>query len=99
MTTVTDPIIDSWYKDVENKLKFKVVAIDENDDSIEVQYLNGDIGEYDNDSWYNSTFDYIEDPEDWSAPFDDIETDDLGYSDTDSHKPNDEDVDIDNYLE
>jgi hypothetical protein len=99
MTTVTDPIIDSWYKDVENKLKFKVVAIDENDDSIEVQYLNGDIGEYDNDSWYNSTFDYIEDPEDWSAPFDDIETDDLGYSDTDSHKPNDEDMDIDNYLE
>ncbi len=99
MTTVTDPIIDSWYKDVENKLKFKVVAIDENDDSIEVQYLNGDIGEYDNDSWYNSTFDYIEDPEDWSAPFDDIETDDLGYSDTDSHKPNDEDMDIENYLD
>ena len=99
MTTVADPIIGSWYKDVENNLKFKVVAIDENDDSIEVQYLNGDIGEYDNDSWYNSTFDYIEDPEDWSAPFDDIETDDLGYSDTDSHKPNDEDVEIDNYLE
>ncbi|WP_262965351.1 DUF6763 family protein [Methylobacter psychrophilus] len=99
MTTVTDPIIDSWYKDVENKLKFKVVAIDENDDSIEVQYLNGDIGEYDNDSWYNSTFDYIEAPEDWSAPFDDIETDDLGYSDTDSHKPNDEDMDIENYLD
>ena len=38
MTTVADPIIGSWYKDVENNLKFKVVAIDENDDSIEVQY-------------------------------------------------------------
>jgi hypothetical protein len=97
MATVADPIIGSWYKDVENSLKFKVVAIDE--DTIEVQYLNGDIGEYDNDSWYGSTFDYIEDPEDWSAPFDDIETDDLGYSDTDKHRPNADDMDIDDYFD
>ena len=68
MTTVADPIIGSWYKDLENNLTFKVVTIDEVDDSIEVQYFNGDIGEYDRDSWYNSTFDYIEEPEDWSAP-------------------------------
>ncbi len=98
MTTVADPIIGSWYKDVENNLKFKIINIEESDDSIEVQYLNGDIGEYDHDSWYHSTFDYIEDPEDWSAPYDDIETDDLGYSDTDRHNPNPEDVDIDDYL-
>ena len=95
MTTITDPIIASWYKDVENDLTFKVVAIDEKDDSIDVQYINGDIGEYDNDTWYNSTFDFIEAPEDWSAPFDEIETDDLGYSDTDSHvNPNEKDMDI-----
>ncbi len=99
MTTVADPIIGSWYKDVENNLSFKVVAVEESDDSIEVQYLNGDIGEYDYESWYNSTFDYIEAPEDWSAPFDDIEPDDLGYSDTDAHKPNPEDMDLDDYLD
>jgi hypothetical protein len=85
MSTITDPVIGQWYKDVENNLTFKVVATDESDDSIEVQYFNGDIGEYDLDSWYNSTFDYIEEPEDWSAPFDDLEADDLGYSDPDTH--------------
>lgn len=95
MTTITDPVIASWYKDVENDLTFKVVAIDENDDTIEVQYINGDIGEYDNDTWYNSTFDFVEAPEDWSAPFDEIETDDLGYSDPDKHiNPNQENMDI-----
>lgn len=98
MTTIADPIIGSWYKDLENNLTFKVIAVDDSDDTIEVQYLNGDIGEYDHDSWYNSTFDYIEDPEDWSAPFDDIENDDLGYSDTDRHRPNPEDMDIDDYI-
>ena len=87
MTTVADPIIGSWYKDVENNLLFKVVAIDDKNDAIEVQYYDGDIGEYDHESWYASTFDFIEEPEDWSAPFDDLENDDLGYSDPDSHGP------------
>jgi len=99
MTTVADPIIGSWYKDLESKLKFKVIAIDEKDDAIDIQYLNGDIGEYDNDTWYSSSFDCIEAPEDWTIAFDGIEVDDLGYSDTDEHKPNIEDVDIDDYLD
>jgi len=95
MTTIADPIVGNWYKDLENNLQFTVVNID--DDAIDVQYLNGDIGEYDHDSWYNSTFDRIEDPEDWSAPFDDLEPDDLGYSDNDKHLP--ENVDLDGYLD
>jgi hypothetical protein len=99
MATVADPIIGSWYKDVENSLKFRVVAIDDTDDSIEVQYLNGDIGEFDNDTWYASTFDIIEDPEDWSAPYGEMEIDDLGYSDNDEHKPNAEDMDIEDYFD
>ena len=100
MTTITDPVIGRWYKDIENDLTFKVVAIDETDDSIEVQYLNGDIGEYDNDTWYNSTFDFVEAPEDWSAPFDELEADDLGYSDPDTHlKPEQENMDISDMLD
>ncbi|MFA5984624.1 MAG: DUF6763 family protein [Methylococcaceae bacterium] len=99
MATITDPIISNWYKDVENNLTFQVIAVDDNDDSIEVQYFNGDLGQYDHESWYNSTFDYIEDPEDWTAPFDDIEVDDLGYTDTDLHEPDPEDMDIEDYLD
>jgi uncharacterized protein DUF6763 len=99
MVTVTDPVIGSWYKDVENNLQFRVVAIEDSSDAIEVQYYNGDIGEYDTDTWYNSTFDYIEDPEDWSAPFDKVETDDLGYSDPDLHEPNLSDMDLGDWLD
>lgn len=100
MSTITDPVIDRWYKDVENNLTFKVVAIDENDETIEVQYVNGDIGEYDNETWYNSTFDYIEAPEDWSAPYGTLETDDLGYSDTDKHiQPDQEGINISDLLD
>lgn len=100
MTTITDPVIGRWYKDFENNLTFKVVAIDTKDETIDVQYANGDLGEYDNDAWYASTFDYIEDPEDWSAPFDEMELDDLGYTDTDRHaRADSEDLDISDFLD
>jgi hypothetical protein len=99
MATITDPVIERWFKDVENNLTFKVVAIN-GDESIDVQYVNGDIGEYDKDSWYNSTFDYIEAPEDWSAPYGQLETDDLGYSDNDIHtNPDQEDMDLADMLD
>ncbi len=100
MTTITDPVIGRWYKDVVNNLTFTVVAIEEDSDFIEVQYLNGDIGEYDNETWYNSTFDYIEAPEDWSAPYDDLEMDDLGYTDPDLHgNPDQDDLDFSDYYD
>ncbi len=100
MTTITDPVLHRWYKDIENNLTFKVVAIDSKDQSVEVQYQDGDIGEYDIDTWYNSTFDYVEAPEDWSAPYGDIDTDDLGYSDTDKHvSPDQENMNISDLLD
>jgi hypothetical protein len=98
MANLADPVIENWYKDAVNNLVFKVVAIDESDETIEVQYLDGDIGEYDKESWYGSGFDYIEAPEDWSAPYDDVEVDDLGYSDADIHiNPGRDDMDFSDY--
>ncbi|MEQ1638035.1 MAG: DUF6763 family protein [Methylococcales bacterium] len=99
MSTITDPIIDSWYKDLENNLIFKVLTIEDKGDTIEVQYLDGDLGSYDKESWYNSTIDFIEAPEDWSAPFDDMEEDDLGYSDTDMHRQGFDDLSSGDWLD
>lgn len=44
-----NPEVGLWYRDIENRL-FEVVAL-ENEDSIEVQYYDGDITEYDRESW------------------------------------------------
>lgn len=99
MATITDPIIDNWYKDLENNLTFKVLTIEDQGDTIDVQYLDGDIGTYDRESWYNSTIDYIETPEDWSAPYDDMEEDDLGYSDTDTHRREYSDINAGDWLD
>ena len=46
---LSNPEIGLWYRDIDNRL-FEVVAI-ENEDAIEVQYYDGDITEYDRESW------------------------------------------------
>jgi len=81
----TSALLENWYQDTVTGRTFRVVAIDRAADSIEIQYFNGDLGEYDFASWAESNFHAIEAPEDWSGPFDDLELDDMGYSDPDSH--------------
>jgi hypothetical protein len=98
MSTV-DPILENWYQDATTGRTFRIVAIDEEADAIQVQYFNGDIGEYDFASWLESGFLPIEAPEDWSAPFDVAEVDDLGYTDTDIHAPEMRDITLDDLLD
>lgn len=84
--TATTAKLENWYQDSATGRTFRVVAVDKAGDSIEIQYFNGDIGEYDFASWAESGFQMIEPPEDWSGPFDDVELDDMGYSDPDRHE-------------
>ena len=44
-----NPEVGLWYRDIDNRL-FEVVAL-ENEDAIEVQYYDGDVTEYDRESW------------------------------------------------
>jgi hypothetical protein len=94
-----DPILNNWYQDGETGRTFLVVAIDANGDSIDVQYANGDLGEYDAAAWEESAFFPIEAPEDWSAPFGDVEIEDLGYSDPDRHGVDRQEITLDDLLD
>lgn len=44
-----NPEVGLWYRDIQNRL-FEVVAL-EDEDAIEVQYYDGDVTEYDRESW------------------------------------------------
>ena len=83
-----DPIIGNWYRNQETGNDFEVVALDEDAQTFEIQYFDGEVEELDLDAWYEQPIEGIEAPEDWSGPFDELEADDLGYED-------DEDVDAD----
>ena len=97
--SLANPVMDNWYKDAQSDRSFRVVAIDAETDGIEVQYLDGDIGEYDTAAWNDSAFYPIAPPEDWSAPFDDVELDDMGYSDPDLHGRDRDNLSLDDLLD
>ena len=45
------PIIGTWYQDIETKQRFEIVAIDEKQRTVEVQYYDGDISEFEMETW------------------------------------------------
>lgn len=82
MPTENEPTVGNWYKDLQGR-SLEVVAVDDEEETVEVQYFGGEIEELSFDSWYDAELVTIEPPEDWSGPFDDLERDDLG----DTEKP------------
>lgn len=74
--------LGQWYAQQEKGQRFRVVAIDETDELVEIQHFDGDVEELEFDTWLQLEVEPIEAPEDWTGPIDDIERDDLGYTET-----------------
>lgn len=70
------PLIGSWYRDISGNL-FEVVALDDDDATVEIQYFDGSIEELDLDMWWDTPMEAVEPPEDWSGSLD-IEREDYG---------------------
>jgi hypothetical protein len=55
--------------------------MDEDEGVIEIQYFDGELDEIEFDAWSQMGVESISPPEDWSGAYDDLERDDLGYTD------------------
>lgn len=71
-----------WYARWDKGEIFQVVGYDPNSRTIETQTFGGDIDEVDLEMWAGLPLAFAEPPEDWTGPVDDVERDDLGYSET-----------------
>lgn len=83
MPTEIDPIVNNWYQHGDKGQEFEVVDIDKKRGLVEIQYFDGGLDEIDLDTWYDLDIELIEAPEDWTGPVDDIERDDIDYTETD----------------
>lgn len=70
------PVVGDWYRNLKGEL-FEVVAIDDEDGTVSIQYFDGSLEATDLDSWFELSVEPIEPPEDWSGPLD-IEREDYG---------------------
>jgi len=63
------PAIGSWYQELATGQLFEVVAVDEKYGTIEVQYGDGDIAEFEMESWGRLEITLTNAPEEGSAIF------------------------------
>jgi hypothetical protein len=70
------PVLGAWYKDLQTQEVFEVVDWDPSNLTIETQYLDGEVSEYDLDAWREMFLEAIEAPEDWRTAFE-LDDDDL----------------------
>jgi hypothetical protein len=63
------PVIGGWYKDLQSDALFEVIDWDPTTLTIETQYLDGEVSEYDLDAWREMRLQHAEAPEDWRAAF------------------------------
>ena len=63
------PVVGGWYKDLQSDALFEVVDWDPANLTIETQYLDGEVAEYDLDAWREMRLERAEAPEDWRAAF------------------------------
>ncbi len=76
MASEYDPRIGDWYKNVYGDT-FEIVALDREDQTLEIQYFDGTVEEIDLDAWQEQSVISVEPPEDWSGSLD-IEREDYG---------------------
>lgn len=81
MGTRLHPVVGQWYSHRDKGDLFQVVAVDEEDGTVEIQEFDGALDELDLDEWYQQSLEAAEQPEDWSGPVDDVEPDEFGYTD------------------
>jgi hypothetical protein len=71
-----EPAAGQWYENLEENESFRVLSVDEDAETIEIEYLDGDIEEIDLDTWAELDLDKVDEPEGWAGANEDDDDDD-----------------------
>ena len=77
---VVFPTVGRWYRRPNNSL-FEVVAVDEQDGTVEIQHFDGTVEEIDFENWPDLLLERVAPPEDWSGAMDVDREDELHDTD------------------
>ena len=95
MSDELEPIVGKWYLDSDLDEQFRVVAIDEEREVVEIQYLNGEADEIELEAWSDLDLEAAEPPDEESED-EDEEPRESRFSERDAGETDDwEDADDD----
>jgi uncharacterized protein DUF6763 len=94
MSGELEPIVGKWYLDADLDEQFRVVAIDEEREVVEIRYSNGEADEIELEAWSDLDLEAAEPPEDESEDEDDDDPRESRWSERDAGEADDwEDTD------
>ena len=76
------PKVGQWYKDIQQGMLFEVVAVDDPEQTIETQLIDGAVTEYDFEIWHQMLIEEMAEPEDWRNAYELSSEDYLNPDDT-----------------
>jgi hypothetical protein len=86
------PVPGKWYENREEEETFRVLSVDEDDELVEIEYVDGETEELDLDTWHELDLEPTETPEGWS---DESDSDEEEEDEDDDYDDEDEDEDED----
>ncbi len=86
-----EPVVGAMYEDPEGR-SFEIVALNEDDGTIEVQYEDGAVDEIDIDAWYEMELQPVKATPPWKESTAEVEEEE-----EEKPKPDDDDDDFDDY--
>ena len=91
------PVPGKWYENREEEETFRVLSVDEDEELVEIEYVDGEIEELDLDTWHELDLEPTETPEGWSddADADEDDDEDEEFDDEDEEDDDDDDDDLD----
>ncbi|HVK99221.1 MAG TPA: DUF6763 family protein [Dongiaceae bacterium] len=78
------PEIGCWYENIEQGSLFEIVSLDEEENTVAIQYFEGEIEEVELDSFLQLPLRAVEQPEDWAGPYE-VDKEDRFESDFDQY--------------
>jgi len=96
------PVPGKWYENREEEETFRVLSVDEDDELVEIEYVDGEIEELDLDTWHELDLEPTEQPEGWSDESEsdeDEEEDDEDYDEDEDEEDEDDEDDDDEDLD
>jgi hypothetical protein len=90
------PVPGKWYENKEEEETFRVLTVDEDNELVEIEYVDGEIEELDLDTWHELDLELTTEPEGWAGDDDsDDEDEDEEEEDFDEDEEDDDDDDDD----
>jgi hypothetical protein len=90
------PTPGKWYENKEEEETFRVLTVDEDNELVEIEYVDGEIEELDLDTWHELDLELTEEPEGWAGDDDgDDDEEDEEEEEFDEDEDDDDDDDDD----